>query len=207
LIKLLLISGSPVKDSSTELLLRAVAGGFAAALGERQVTEEFVSLNGMNILPCQACGKAPTPEFCFYDDAMTDLYELLRDCDGIVVGSPVHFDAVSSQLKLFIDRCNCVRPADFENTDPDHAFLKLLPRKRPGGIVLVGGEEGWFEGARRCIAGWFKWVEVVNEGVVTYRTKDFNRLGEVRDSSATLAEAEALGLKLAAKVKANHEQA
>lgn len=198
--KILAISGSPVKDSSTDILLRTVTDTIVGSLGENAVTADFVRLNDLDILPCQACGEAPTPAFCFYDDAMTALYRKLAECDCLVIGSPIHFDTVSSQTKLFIDRCNCVRPADFDNTDPSHAFLKLLPRKRPGGMVLVGGEEGWFEGARRCIAGWFKWVEIVNEGVVSYRTKDYTTLGEVAGVSGTLAEAEALGLKLGAKI-------
>ena len=200
LTRLLAISGSPVKDSSTDLLIHTVTDSLVASIAEQSIQVDFVRLNDLNVLPCQACGEAPTPSYCFYDDAMTELYQKLESCDCLVIGSPIHFDTVSSQTKLFIDRCNCVRPADFHNSDAEHDFLKLLPRKRPGGMVLVGGEEGWFEGARRCLAGWFKWVEVVNEGVVSYRTRDFNTIGEVANSSAALAEAEALGLKLAAKI-------
>lgn len=198
--KILAISGSPVKDSSTEILLHAVTEAMKNALSGREVEVSFIRLNGLDILPCQACGKAPTPAYCFYDDAMTDLYKQIEECDCLLIGTPIHFDTVSSQTKLFIDRCNCMRPADFDNTQSDHPFIKLLPNKRPGGMVLVGGEEGWFEGARRTIAGWFKWVEVVNVGVVSYRTVDYNTTGEVAKSSATLAEAEAFGLKLAARI-------
>ena len=201
MIKLLAVSGSPVKDSSVDLLLRTVTGTIESELGtDSDVRTEFVRLNELSMLPCQACGKAPTPSFCFYDDDMTRLYRSVAECDCLILGSPIHFDTVSSQAKLFIDRCNCIRPADFGNTNPDHDFLKLLKRKRPGGIVLVGGEEGWFEGARRTIAGWFKWIEVVNEGVVMYRSIDFNKTGEVASDTAAIAEARALGKTLAENI-------
>ena len=94
-----------------------------------------------------------------------------------------------------------MRPADFDNADPDHEFIKLIKRKRPGAIVLVGGKHGWFEGARRTIAGFFKWVEIVNHGIVSYQSIDFHRSGEVVDSEATLEEARKLGEMLAEAVR------
>jgi multimeric flavodoxin WrbA len=200
-IKLLSLSGSPVRDSSIDILLQEVALAIAQELpDDYEIEYTFVRLNERQIMPCQACGMAPQPDFCFYEDDMTPLYEKLAECDCLLVGSPIHFDTVSSQLKLFIDRCNCVRPADFDNVDPEHDFLKILPRKRPGAMVLVGGENGWFEGARRCIAGFFKWVEVVNEGLVEYRSPDFHKYGLVRDKLEKLAEARELGRKLADKL-------
>ena len=176
-IKLLALSGSPAKGSSTDRILQRLAADVEKGLdGAALVEITFVKLNDRAILPCQACGEAPTPKWCFYGD-INDLYKLLVECDCLLFGSPVYFDSVSAQAKLFIDRCNCFRPPDFDNVDPERSFIKLIKRKRAGAIVLVGGEEGWFEGARRCIAGYFKWVEVTNEGVISYRSQDFNEKG------------------------------
>lgn len=201
-IKLLSLSGSPVKGSSTEILLRVVADSLMREMeGGVSVFESFVRLNEIPIMPCQACGMAPTPELCFYEDGMTSVYRQLEECDCLLFGSPIYFDAVSAQAKLFIDRCNCVRPADFDKVDPAHDFIKLIKRKRPGAIVLVGTDNGWFEGARRCIAGFFKWVEVVNEGVVTYQSPDFTRYGTVSDDEGALELARALGRHLADVLK------
>ncbi len=197
-IKLLSLCGSPVQGSSTEILLREIAESMEAALGDGHAIEStFVRLNDTTMLPCQACGRAPTPQFCFYDDGMTELYRRLVECDCLLFGSPIYFDSVSAQAKLFIDRCNCIRPADFNHADPEHDFIKLLNRKRPGAMVLVGTDNGWFEGARRCIAGFFKWVEVVNEGLVTYRSPDFTKIGTVKDDPKTMGDARALGNRLA----------
>jgi len=197
LTNILSICGSPVEGSSTEILLRKIAESIAAHLRSDRVRHTLVNLNNLDFATCQACGEAPTPSFCFLNDALSDVYKKLAICDCLLFGSPIYFDAVSAQAKAFIDRCNCFRPADFANHDPKHDFIKLLERKRPGAIVLVGGEQGWFEGARRCIAGFFKWVEVVNEGVLKFHSTDFTRAGEAADNDDILKEADQLGRHLA----------
>jgi multimeric flavodoxin WrbA len=198
LIKLLSISGSPVAASSTEILLKRMADSIESSLGSKHKTKtDFHQLNELMYLPCQACGHAPTPNFCFFDDALTPLYQQLAECDCFLIGSPVYFDAVSAQIKAFMDRCNCFRPPDYKGLQKEHRFVKLLKHKRPGAMVLVGDKEGWFEGPRRSIAGFFKWIEVTNEGLITYRSDDFNRKGTVVDDKSILDEADKLGEKMA----------
>jgi multimeric flavodoxin WrbA len=183
-------------------LLKRALDAFRKRLKQRfAVRANWVDLNELEMLTCQACGEAPTPKFCFFDDDLSPVYDELARADAVLFGSPIHFDSVSSVAKIFIDRCNCVRPADFNDTDPDHDFLKLIRNKRPGGMVLVGGKHGWFEGARRVIAGFFKWVEVTNEGLVSYHSEDFNRAGTVADDKEALDDAEALGRKLADRIR------
>lgn len=204
MIKLLTISGSPVERSSTDLILMRLQDRIVTELGSLSATTIFTKLIKGDFVPCQACGEAPTPKFCFYDD-LDDLYTALAECDCFLFGSPIYFDSVSAQAKAFIDRCNCFRPADFKNENPDHRFIKLLKRKRPGAMVLVGGEEGWFEGARRTIAGYFKWIEVVNEGSIFYRTADFNTKGTAIENDEVLSEIERLAKLLADKIRASHD--
>ena len=202
LIKLLVISGSPTEHSSTDLLLRAASDALVDALKpSQQVEVDFVKLNALQFIPCQSCGKAPHEEWCVFHDDISPVLDQLAECDCLLVGSPIYFDSVSAQLKLLMDRCNCFRPADFDNVDPEHDFIRRIKSKRPGGMILVGGEQGWFEGARRAIAGYFIWIEVTNEGLVTHHSKDFHRTGEVADSELTMNEARELGKKLAGILK------
>lgn len=197
-IKLLVISGSPTVGSSTDVLLDRMATVLSETIESKiEVKRKDVRLNDLVILPCQACGEAPTPDWCFFNDDLSPVYNDLAECDCLLFGSPVYFDSVSAQAKLFIDRCNCFRPADFEDKDPEHDFLKLLKAKRPGAMALVGGERGWFEGARKVIAGFFKWVEVTNEGLVTHASPTFKQAGSAEDDTAALAEADKIGHKLA----------
>jgi len=198
--KLLVIHGSPTAGSSTELLLASAVSGFESSFPVRSVTVESVALNELTFIPCQACGKAPTPKFCFYDDSLTAVYGQIAECDAFLFGSPIYFDSVSAQAKAFIDRCNCFRPPDFDNRDPEHDFIKTLTRKRPGGMIFVGGKDAWFEGARRTAAGFFRWIEVTNEGMVLFRSDDYRKIGMAADDPQALEEARLLGKQMAAKV-------
>lgn len=204
MIKILTISGSPVDGSSTDILTHHITDTLCLHLQKDfEYETSYIKLNERTIKPCQACGEAPTPKFCIYDD-IDDWYEKLEACDCLIFGSPVYFDSVSAQAKLFIDRINCFRPPDFNNEDPEHLFIKLLKKKRPGVMVLVGGEKTWYEGARRVIAGFFKWIEVTNEGMVQYGSDDYNIKGAVKSDKEKLKEAEQLGIKLAELLRKNH---
>ncbi|MEA2030570.1 MAG: flavodoxin family protein [candidate division Zixibacteria bacterium] len=205
MIRLLAISGSPVTDSSTDYLLKYLMDTISSKLNPSlQVQHEFVKLNELKFVPCQSCGKAPNSGFCIYDDDLTDVYKSVVECDCLLFGSPVYFDSVSAQAKAFIDRCNCFRPPNFEGENYNNSLIKSLNSKRPGAIVLIGGERGWFEGARRVVAGFLKWVEVVNKGLITYTTTDLSTAGNVRSHNKTLDEASELGQQLATDIEQNN---
>lgn len=205
MIRLLSICGSPVPGSSTEILLRRIASAVAANLTDR-CRHDFVRLSELDMTACQACGEAPTPQFCFIDDAMTPLFRKLIDCDCLLFGSPIYFDSVSAHAKLFIDRCNCLRPANFAGIPQRDRFIRLIERQRPGAMVLVGGERAWFEGARRCVAGFFKWVEVTNKGCLKFCSVEDNQAGEAAARPDVLREADKIGRMLARVIRKQHGQ-
>ncbi|MBK7140552.1 MAG: flavodoxin family protein [bacterium] len=196
--KLLLVSGSPTKESSTDRLLDIVADACIEALGE-PVEKQFIKISDLQFILCQACGKAPTPDFCFFHE-IDKQYDMIVQCDVLIFGSPIYFDNVSAQAKAFIDRCNCFRPYDFKNVDPEHSFLKLLPKKRPGAMVFVGGESGWFEGARRTVVGFFKWIEIASVGMVTWSHEDVE-VGLATKDDQVVEQAKELGRKLATAIR------
>lgn len=190
--KILVISGSPVSGSSTDFLLDKIANTIKEQNNELEIVT--YKLNDLKIKPCIACGESPEPKFCIYDD-LNHIYDELLNCTCLLFGSPVYFDSVSAQAKLFIDRCNCFKPPDYKN-ETNYLFKKRTFQKIPGAMVLVGGEDSWYEGARRVIAGFFKWVSVVNEGYISYGSYDYNIRCSVKDSVEKLEEAKKLGLKL-----------
>ncbi|MFZ5979844.1 MAG: flavodoxin family protein [Candidatus Zixiibacteriota bacterium] len=204
MIEILSVSGSPVEGASTDILLNALGRAVIDCLpaGTRAVNR-FIKLNALNFIPCQACGQAPENGFCLYDDDLTGVYNQLFVCDCLLFGTPVYFDSVSAQAKAFIDRCNCFRPADFKNVNPEHDFIQKMTRTRPGAMVLVGGKRGWFEGARRTVAGYFKWLDITNEGMLVYKSDDFTRKGAASNDMAILEEVRRLGSKLAGVVMRN----
>lgn len=196
-INLLTLSGSPVNGASTDILLEEIARSIRQHLPDEITIEEtFVKLSEREIKGCVACGESPEPDWCIFHE-VDDIYKQLVACDCLLFGSPVYFDSVSAQAKLFIDRCNCFRPPDFFNSQPGYLFKKRLPGKRPGAMVLVGGEKTWYEGARRVVAGFFKWVEVTNAGMVQFGSDDYTASGLVGSDTGKLREAQDVGKKLA----------
>ncbi len=196
--KILLISGSPIADGSTEILLRHIGKSISADVRSDNAAEvEFVRLNDLKFIPCQSCARSPEPEVCFYEDELWPVYKSLIAADIVVLGSPVFFDSVSAQTKMFIDRCSCFRPPDFAN-ETDRDFKKLGFRKRIGAGVLVAGERGRFDLARSVMKGFFKWTEIEAIDFITYESPDFLRAGQVQESPQALSDADKLAKLLLA---------
>lgn len=184
------ISGSATGGSSTDLLIQAVLSGASAS----HVKTRFYRLNERQIMPCQACGMSPEPDYCFFHDAMYELFEVMEKSEAIILGSPVYFDSVSAQTKLFIDRTNCLRPADFSDKSVQK-FKEPRFKGKKGGIILIAGDYGKFDSALRTMRAFFIWagIEIVFE--LKYKTKSLE-VGEVARDESILSEAKDYGAKL-----------
>ena len=186
--KILGICGSPVIGSSTEILIREIMRGAESA----GAVSEYIHLNELDIMPCQACGQSPEDGYCFFNDGMDEIYEKFDQCDAIVVGSPVYFDSVSAQTKLFVDRTNCFRAISPESPD---GFIPRITKKRKGAMVLVGGEREVYEHARRVIGGFFVWANIESAGLIHYGHSDWAK-GSAANDSKLMKQAFELGITL-----------
>jgi multimeric flavodoxin WrbA len=124
--KILGISGSPKPDGNTAFAVRYALGYVKERHGTR-----YISLSGMDIHPCVGCGACAKARKCRFHDDMETIYEGLRWCDAVVIGSPVYMGMVSGQLKVMMDRCVLLRP--------DYAMEMELEGKVGCGIAC-----GWF---------------------------------------------------------------
>ncbi len=99
------ISGSPRPDGNTA---RAVQRALEVIRGEGLETE-YISLAGKNIGFCTGCWGCRATHTCVIDDDMTEIYEAMRRCDGLLLGSPVYMGMVTGQLKAMMDRTVLLR--------------------------------------------------------------------------------------------------
>lgn len=189
---LVALNGSPVRGSSVDLLLEAVCEG-AEAAGARTL---HFRANEMAIKPCQACGPDPTngTGYCIFHDEMDPVYEALRDAHAVAVGSPIYFDTVSAQLKLVMDRCNCITPLKI-NPDGSDSFIPLWPRTRRGVFVTACGEHRRYDLAERTVRGFLKWVGAKWEETIAWNHED-NDPGSVSSHPELLERARATGRRL-----------
>jgi multimeric flavodoxin WrbA len=187
---LVALNGSPVPGSSVDRLLAAVGEGAESAGGSCR----HVRCNDLMVVPCQACGPEPTTGYCIFHDDMDRVYAALEQAHAIAVGSPVYFDGVSAQLKLVIDRCNCVTPL-VRLPGGGHDFRPRWARTRRGIFVTACGTKHPYELAERSVRGFLKWVGARWEETLLWRHDD-NDAGSVVNEAGLLARAHAVGRRL-----------
>ncbi len=101
--KVLVLLGSPRKKGNSTILAQEIAKG-AESVG---AAVETLYINGMAIKACQACWVCQKEESkgCAIDDDMQTIYPKLVEADAWVIASPVHWFNMSTQTKLWLDRC------------------------------------------------------------------------------------------------------
>ncbi len=184
------LNGSPVRGSSVDRMLVAMIEG-AEAAGGRGV---HVRCHEIAVRPCEACGPEPTSGYCIFHDAMDEVYAALEAAHAIAVGSPIYFDTVSAQLKLVMDRCNCVTPL-VRLPAGGWGFRPRWARTRRGVFVTACGERQRWDLAERSVRGFLKWIGARWEETIAYAHED-NDLGSVARQPDLLARARALGRRL-----------
>ena len=187
---IVLLNGSPVRGSSIDRMLQAIAAG-AEEAGGRAV---HFYCNELTIKPCQACGPEPTTGFCIFHDDMDPVYAALQGAHAIAVGSPVYFDGVSAQLKLVMDRCNCITPL-VRVPGGGHAFRPLWARTRRGVFVTALSSKHRYDLAERSVRGFLKWVGARWEETLAWQHED-DDLGSVVTRPDLLERARAIGRRL-----------
>lgn len=99
--KVLGIAASPRRKGNSEILLNRALKG---ARSEGSKTKKVV-LDLLDICPCKGCGICSKTAKCRIKDGMRGLLAAIKDCDGLIIASPIYFGSITAQLKIMIDRC------------------------------------------------------------------------------------------------------
>jgi multimeric flavodoxin WrbA len=118
------ICGSP-RQGATEHVLREAL----RMLGREGVDTKFFTVRNKNIGFCRHCDYCLENKECVIKDDMYELYDLLRDANGIIIATPVYNGGISAQTKAVMDRCRALSAAD------SHLF-----KNRVGMAVAIGGD-------------------------------------------------------------------
>ena len=124
--KVIAFNGSPRKKGNTYQSLQVVMG----ELQKEGIETEVIQLGGKNIhgcIACYKCFKNKDKECSIKDDEVNEYIKKMIEADGIIIGSPVYFSNVTSEVKAFIDRAGLVARANDS----------LLKRKVGAGVVAV----------------------------------------------------------------------
>ncbi|MCX6374306.1 MAG: flavodoxin family protein [Actinobacteria bacterium] len=99
---ILAIGASARLDGNSNSLLRLAVDGAR----ERGATADILHARHLKVqgcLGCDGCKRSPDA-VCVVKDDMHDVYARLRDCDVLVLATPVYFYSMSSWLKAIVDR-------------------------------------------------------------------------------------------------------
>ena len=101
--KVLLISGSPRKEGNTVLALSEAA----KELEQEGIEAEIISLGTHPVRSCIACNscKNKGENKCVFDDDLCNrVTAKMKECDGLIIGSPVYYGQPNGGLLALIQR-------------------------------------------------------------------------------------------------------
>ncbi|MGC1403669.1 MAG: flavodoxin family protein, partial [Thermodesulfobacteriota bacterium] len=100
--KVVAFNGSPRKDGNTTILINHVLN----ELDKEGIETELVQLSGKKIHGCIACYKCfqnKDRQCSVKEDDLNECIDKMIGADGIILGSPVYFADLTSEMKALID--------------------------------------------------------------------------------------------------------
>ncbi|HEC04514.1 MAG TPA: flavodoxin family protein [Phycisphaerales bacterium] len=96
-IEVLGISGSPVTDSNTDRLVRAM-------LDATGLECEFVKLSRINVRPCFACKQCVQDNICKVNDDFPELAEKIKKAKALIIGGYLPYKQIDGFTKALLER-------------------------------------------------------------------------------------------------------
>lgn len=116
--KVLGVSGSPVKDSNTDRALKV-------ALEATGMKTEFIKLSDYKVEPCRACKGCIETNTCVIEDDGLMLAEKARTADALIIAGTVPYSSLDARTKAFMERLYPLRHR--------HGYLA----GKPGGAIVT----------------------------------------------------------------------
>ncbi len=149
--KVVAFNGSPRRDGNTALLIRRVFG----ELEKRGIETELVQLADRVIrgcIACERCGETRDRRCAVTDDGANECIAKMLGAEGIILGSPVYFQDVTSEMKALIDRCGYVSRSN-GRMFTRKVGASLVAVRRSGAIHSLDTMDHFFLSGEMIIAG------------------------------------------------------
>ena len=98
--KVILVNGSPKEKGCTYTALKEIE----KQLNKNDIETEIFWIGNKPVSGCLGCGGCLKTGKCVIDDKVNEFLGKVKETDGFVFGSPVHFAASSGMLSSFMDR-------------------------------------------------------------------------------------------------------
>lgn len=128
--KVLAINSSARKDGNTAILINTVL----EELNKAGIETEMIQLAGNVIEPCKACWACGGQGNCVHrKDSFREVFEKMKEVDGILLGSPVYSANVSANMQALLERAAVV--ADMNQGLFTHKVGAAVAAARRGGAM------------------------------------------------------------------------
>ena len=100
--KVVAFNGSPKAEGNTYHAIKMVA----EELEKEGIEVEIIHVGNKVIRGCLACNTCARSknEKCVINDEVNEWIQKMKEADGIILGSPVHYSAIAGTMKSFLDR-------------------------------------------------------------------------------------------------------
>ncbi len=176
--KVVAFNGSPRKEGNTFQSLQIVL----AELQKEGIETELVQVGGKALHGCTACYgcyKNKDRECVIKKDDLNSYVAKMIEADGIIIGSPVYFSNVTSEVKAFMDRAGLVARANDYLLDKKVGAAVLAVR-RAGATFAFSAINFFFFIQQMIVPGSIYWnlaigrepgeVQNDEEGILTFKT-------------------------------------
>lgn len=175
--KVIAFNGSPRKEGNTFQAIQIVF----EELEKEGIETELIQVGGKNIHGCIACYKCfenKDKKCAIKNDELNDYIDKMLEADGIIIGSPVYFSNVSSEVKALIDRSGLVSRANGDMFKRKVGAAVVAVR-RAGGCPTFAAINFFFLIGQMIIPGSTYWnlgiglqpgdIQNDEEGITTFR--------------------------------------
>jgi len=179
--KVLGIVCSPRKGGNTEIMMEKALAG-ARSYGSET---ELWTTAGKKLEPCDACETCVKKGGeCHIKDDMQELYPKILAADGIIFGSPAHFQFATAQAKIVIDRLYGLYRES------------VLVNKVAGGLGVAGGY-----GVEGVWAQFSAFIQLCHMFCADYVYGFASDKGGIRKDEYTMKGCEELGKQVVSLIK------
>lgn len=130
--KVIAFNGSPKPKGNTYHALKLVCD----ELEKQGIESEIITVGNKKTsgcLACNQCYKNRDEECIMKTDHVNEWIQKMKDADGILLGSPVHFASMSGNMKSFLDRAFYVAGAN-KNLFRHKVGAAVVAVRRSGGM-------------------------------------------------------------------------
>jgi multimeric flavodoxin WrbA len=130
--KVIAFNGSPHPKGNTYHALKTLTD----ELEKEGIETEIITVGNKKISGCLACNNCikTRDEKCIIDDdKVNDWIQKMKEADGIILASPVHYASIAGNMKSFLDRAFYVAGAN-KNLFRHKVGASVVAVRRSGGL-------------------------------------------------------------------------